>query len=73
VINWQFLNDNFFDIKRQNYHVTFPKSAADGESNFAKVMLMESDRFQNINYTLADFKTEAGAIQGEYNYRVEGT
>ncbi len=28
---------------------------------------MESDRFMNLKYTVEDFKTEAGAILGEYN------
>jgi zinc protease len=31
------------------------------------IMDMESDRFMNLKYTVEDFKTEAGAILGEYN------
>ncbi|MBI5471808.1 MAG: insulinase family protein [Ignavibacteriae bacterium] len=32
-----------------------------------KIMDVESDRFMNLKYTEDDFKTEAGAILGEYN------
>jgi zinc protease len=31
-----------------------------------KIMDIESDRFQNLKYSEADFRTEAGAILGEY-------
>ncbi len=31
------------------------------------IMDLESDRFMNLKYTEEDFKTEAGAIMGEYN------
>ncbi|HVL66315.1 MAG TPA: pitrilysin family protein [Vicinamibacterales bacterium] len=31
-----------------------------------KIMDIESDRFQNLKYSDADFRTEAGAILGEY-------
>jgi zinc protease len=31
------------------------------------IMDMESDRFMNLKYSVEDFKTEAGAILGEYN------
>ncbi len=31
-----------------------------------QVMELESDRFQNLDYEVADFKTEAGAVLGEY-------
>jgi zinc protease len=31
-----------------------------------KIMDLESDRFQNLKYSEADFRTEAGAILGEY-------
>jgi zinc protease len=31
-----------------------------------RIMDMESDRFQNLRYSEADFRTEAGAILGEY-------
>ncbi len=31
------------------------------------IMDMEADRFMNLKYSVEDFKTEAGAILGEYN------
>ena len=31
------------------------------------IMDLESDRFLNLKYSEEDFKTEAGAILGEYN------
>ena len=31
------------------------------------IMDLESDRFKNLKYSVEDFKTEAGAILGEYN------
>ena len=31
-----------------------------------KMMEVESDRFMNLNYSVHDFKTEAGAVKGEY-------
>jgi zinc protease len=31
-----------------------------------EVMLLESDRFQNLSYSESDFATEAGAVYGEY-------
>jgi len=31
------------------------------------IMDVEADRFMNLKYTVEDFKTEAGAILGEYN------
>jgi len=34
------------------------------------IMDLESDRFQHLQYTEEDFKTEAGAILGEYNKNV---
>jgi zinc protease len=45
---------------RTVYHMT---------GNAAKLDVMfdlESDRFQNLNYSVHDFKTEAGAVKGEY-------
>ena len=45
---------------RTQYHMT---------GNSAKLELMfelESDRFMNLNYSEHDFKTEAGAVKGEY-------
>lgn len=32
-----------------------------------KILDLESDRFKNLDYTEQDFRTEAGAILGEYN------
>jgi len=31
---------------------------------------IESDRFQNLNYSVHDFKTEAGAVKGEYTKNI---
>lgn len=31
-----------------------------------KMMELESDRFMNLKYSVQDFKTEAGAVKGEY-------
>ena len=45
---------------RTVYHMT--GSAAKLETMFE----VESDRFQNLKYSLQDFKTEAGAVKGEY-------
>ena len=45
---------------RTNYHMT---------GNAAKLELMfelEADRFMNLNYSEHEFKTEAGAVKGEY-------
>ncbi|MFC2093415.1 M16 family metallopeptidase [Bacteroidota bacterium] len=38
-----------------------------GNANKLELMFeIESDRFQNLNYSEHDFKTEAGAVKGEY-------
>jgi zinc protease len=42
------------------FHLSF--AAQDLE----QVMQLESDRFQNLDYSEQDFKTEAGAVYGEY-------
>lgn len=42
------------------YHLTFPALYLE------KVMDLESDRFQNLYYEEPEFKTEAGAVYGEY-------
>lgn len=55
-------------LENTNYYATFPKTGADGSNNLEKIMFLESDRFRFLNYTEDDFKTEAGAILGEYNY-----
>lgn len=44
-----------------NYHITFSKD------DLEQVLMLEADRFQNLEYPLADFQTEARAILGEYN------
>lgn len=44
-----------------NYYATF--AAEDLES----VLRIEADRFQNLEYSVEDFKTEARAVLGEYN------
>lgn len=41
--------------------------------NSSKLELMfeiESDRFQNLHYSVHDFKTEAGAVKGEYTKNI---
>ena len=43
------------------YHVVAPKSA------LADLVAVESDRFRNLEYPEPAFKTEAGAVLGEYN------
>lgn len=42
------------------YHLVF------GRDDLEKVMELESDRFQNLSYGEEAFKTEAGAVYGEY-------
>jgi len=44
-----------------NYHMTF--AAEDLET----ILDLEADRFMNLRYSEADFKTEARAVLGEYN------
>ncbi|MBK6840448.1 MAG: insulinase family protein [Bacteroidetes bacterium] len=47
-------------LDRTLYHMT-------GSSNKLETMFdLESDRFMNLDYSLQDFKTEAGAVKGEY-------
>lgn len=46
------------------YHLTFPKE------DLEKVIELESDRFQNLNYAEPAFQTEAGAIYGEYRKNI---
>lgn len=43
------------------YHIVASADALE------KIVEIESDRFQNLKYSVEDFKTEAGAILGEYN------
>lgn len=45
---------------RTEYHMT-------GSADKLELMFeLEADRFQNLNYSEHDFKTEAGAVKGEY-------
>ncbi len=44
-----------------NYHTTFAKE------DLEAVLRAEADRFQNLSYAEAAFKTEARAVLGEYN------
>src|SRR5690606_14611142 len=47
-------------LDRTVYHMT-------GNSNMLdKMFEIEADRFMNLNYSVHDFKTEAGAVKGEY-------
>ncbi|MCB0281104.1 MAG: insulinase family protein [Calditrichaeota bacterium] len=44
-----------------NYHITFSKE------DLETVLKLEADRFQNLKYSIEDFKTESRAVLGEYN------
>jgi zinc protease len=44
-----------------NYHTTFAKE------DLEAVLAAEADRFQNLSYSEAAFKTESRAVLGEYN------
>ncbi|MBV8518096.1 MAG: insulinase family protein [Acidobacteria bacterium] len=44
-----------------NFHVTFAKE------DLEKILEIEADRFKNLSYSEAAFKTEARAVLGEYN------
>lgn len=46
---------------RTIYHTTFSKE------DLEQILSMEADRFQNLKYTEAAFKTETLAVLGEYN------
>lgn len=46
------------------YHMTIPRE------KLAKVMEIESDRFQNLSYGKPAFQTEAGAVYGEYRKNI---
>ncbi|WP_207496176.1 M16 family metallopeptidase [Aridibaculum aurantiacum] len=47
-------------LDRTVYHMT------GNAAKLEKMMEVEADRFQNLNYSEHDFKTEAGAVKGEY-------
>ncbi len=44
-----------------NYHTTIAKEGLE------TLLRIEADRFQNLSYSEADFKTESRAVLGEYN------
>lgn len=47
-------------LDRTVYHMT------GNASELEKMFELEADRFQNLKYSVQDFKTEAGAVKGEY-------
>ncbi len=47
-------------LDRTVYHMTGNASMLD------KMFELEADRFMNLKYSMQDFKTEAGAVKGEY-------
>lgn len=51
----------FTDDDVTNYHTTFSKE------DLEKILEIEADRFKNLKYAIADFKTESRAVLGEYN------
>ncbi|WP_321470322.1 pitrilysin family protein [uncultured Paludibaculum sp.] len=51
----------YTDDDRTVYHTTLTKE------DFERVLAMEADRFQNLDYPLEGFQTEALAVLGEYN------
>jgi zinc protease len=55
------LNTNAFTSEDMTVYHLFGPSAA-----LPTIIEYEADRFQNLDYTEAQFKTEAGAILGEY-------
>lgn len=46
---------------RTVYHITFSKE------DLETILMLEADRFQHLQYSEADFRTEALAVLGEYN------
>jgi zinc protease len=54
-------NNAFTSADLTAYHTTFSKQ------DLPLMMRMEADRFQNLDYSLANFQTEALAVLGEYN------
>ena len=47
-------------IDRTVYHMT------GSAEHLTTMFMLEADRFQNLKYSVQDFKTEAGAVKGEY-------
>ncbi|MFA6027260.1 MAG: insulinase family protein, partial [Ignavibacteriaceae bacterium] len=51
-------------LDRTIYHMT------GNAQKLEKMFELESDRFQNLHYPIHDFKTEAGAVKGEYTKNI---
>jgi len=51
-------------LDRTIYHMT------GNAKKLEKMFELESDRFQNLHYPIHDFKTEAGAVKGEYTKNI---
>ncbi|MCK9425144.1 MAG: insulinase family protein [Ignavibacteriaceae bacterium] len=51
-------------LDRTVYHMT------GNAQKLEKLFELESDRFQNLHYPIHDFKTEAGAVKGEYTKNI---
>ncbi len=51
----------YTDDDRTVYHTTLTRE------DFERMLAMEADRFQHLEYKLEDFQTEALAVYGEYN------
>jgi zinc protease len=49
---------------RTVYHATFAKE------DLEEILKLDADRFQRLKYTEEQFKTEAGAVLGEYNKNI---
>jgi zinc protease len=49
---------------RTVYHATFAKE------DLEEILKLDADRFQHLKYTEEQFKTEAGAVLGEYNKNI---
>src|SRR5712692_12111123 len=61
TVNRLGLNTNAYtELDQTVYHLYGPAKA------LPTIIDYEADRFQNLDYTEAQFKTEAGAILGEY-------
>lgn len=54
-------NNAYTTADHTAYHTVGPKSALDD------ILTLEADRFMHLAYSEADFRTEAGAVLGEYN------
>ncbi len=54
-------NNAYTDNDVTVYHVTGPSSA------LSQIVDLEADRFQHLQYAEPEFRTEAGAVRGEYD------